>query len=153
MWCICKCVGFGAPKSMGRKGNGRKRCNKKRADMDEVVNIFGGNDIENPSLYSLSSNNANGQNEKAIIEKHLNFHISDQIRSLITTRVQEFNNNILLVHSASPKVQQQISNPFFLKRVSGTTVSKCYECNGSIPNPPISMLDSSQANHKMFIFI
>ena len=126
----------GAPKSMGRKGNGRKRGNKKRADIEEVVNIFDENEIENPLLYSLSPNNTNHQNEKAINEKHINFHISDQMN------FQEFNNNILSVHSAPPIVQQQISNPFFLKWVSGTTVSKCYGCNGSIPNPPISMLDN-----------
>ena len=35
----------GAPKSMGRKGNGRKRSNKKRADIEEVVNIFADNEI------------------------------------------------------------------------------------------------------------
>ena len=126
----------GAPKSMGRKGNGRKRSNKKRADIEEVVNIFAENEIENSSLHLLSPNNANGQNEKAINEKHINFHISGQMH------FQEFNNNILSVHSAPPIVQQQISNPFFLKWVSGTTVSKCYGCNGSIPNPPISMLDN-----------
>ena len=40
----------GAPKSMGRKGNGRKRSNKKRANIEEVVNIFDENEIENPSL-------------------------------------------------------------------------------------------------------
>ena len=126
----------GAPKSMGGKGNGRKRSNKKRANIEEVVNIFDENEIENPSLYSLSPSNTNRQNEKAINEKHINIHISDQMN------FQEFNNNILSVHSAPPIVQQQISNPFFLKWVSGTTVSKCYGCNGSIPNPPISMLDN-----------
>ena len=41
----------GAPKSMGRKGNGRKRSNKKRTDIEEVVNIFAENEIENSSLY------------------------------------------------------------------------------------------------------
>ena len=70
------------------------------------------------------------------LTKNINFRISDQMN------FQEFNNNILSVHSAPPIVQQQISNPFFLKWVSGTTVSKCYGCNGSIPNPPISMLDN-----------
>ena len=55
---------------------------------------------------------------------------------------QEFSSNIFSVHSAPPIVQQQISNPFFLKWVSATTVSKCFEYNGSIPNPPISMLDN-----------
>ena len=55
---------------------------------------------------------------------------------------QEFSSNIFSVHSATPIVQQQISNPFFLKWVSATTVSKCFEYNGSIPNPPISMLDN-----------
>ena len=157
----------GAPKSMVGKGNGRKRSNEKRANVEEVVNIFDENEIDNPSLYSLSPSNTNRQNEKAINEKHINFHISDQMN------FQEFNNNVLSVHSAPPIVQQQISNLFFLKRVSGTTVSKCYGCNGSIPNPRINMLDnlivarkdirhyrdrntgqySSQANHKMFIFI
>ena len=39
-------------------------------------------------------------------------------------------------------MHQQISNPFFLKWVSDTTVSRCYGCNGSIPNPLISMLDN-----------
>ena len=71
-----------------------------------------------------------------ILDSTINFHISDQMN------FQEFNNNILSVHSAPPIVQQQISNPFFLKWVSGTTVSKCYGCNGSIPNPPINMLDN-----------
>ena len=85
-------------------------------------------------MCSLTPNNTNRQNEKAINEKHINFHISDQMN------FQEFNNNILSVHSAPPIVQ--ISNSFFLKWVSGTTVSKCYGCNGSIPNPPINMLDN-----------
>ena len=76
------------------------------------------------------------ENEKAINEKHINFHISDQMH------FQEFNKRILLVHSAAPIVQQQISNPFFLKWVSGTTVSKCCGCHGSILNLPISMLDN-----------
>ena len=44
--------------------------------------------IENFLLHSLSPNNANGQNEKDINEKHINFHISDQMH------FQEFNNNI-----------------------------------------------------------
>ena len=123
----------GAPKSMGKKGNGRKRSNKNRANIEEVVNIFDENEIENPLLYSLSPSNTNCQNEKAINKKHINFHISDQMN------FQEFNNNILSVHSAPPIVQQQISNPFFLKWFSGT---KCYGCNGSIPNPPINMLDN-----------
>ena len=129
----------GAPKSMGRKVNGRKRCNKKSADIEEVVNIFVENEIENSSSHSpniASPNNTNGQNEKAINEKHINFHILDQMH------FQGFNNNILSVHSAPPIVQQQILNPFFLKWVSDTTVSKCYGCNGSIPNPPISILDN-----------
>ena len=126
----------GAPKSMRRKGNGRKRSNKKRVDIEEVVNIFAENEIKNSSLHSLTPNNANGQNEKAINEKHINFHISDQMH------FQEFNNSILSVHTAPPIVQQQISNPFFLKWVSGTTVSKCYGFYGFIPNPPISMLDN-----------
>ena len=56
---------------MGRKGNEeQKRRNKKVADIEEVVNIFSENEIENSSLYSLSPNNANGQNEKVITEKH-----------------------------------------------------------------------------------
>ena len=126
----------GAPKSMGRKGNGRRRKNKKRAHIEEVVNIFDENEIENPLLYSSSPNNINDQNEKAIDEKHINFYISDQMN------FQEFNNNILSVRSAPAIVQQQISNPFFLKWVSGTTVTKCYGCNGSIPDPPINMLDN-----------
>ena len=126
----------GARKLMGRKVNGRKMSNKKSADIEEVVDIFVENEIENSSLHSLSPNNANGQNEKAINEKHINFHISDQMH------FQEFNNNILSVHSAPPIVQQQILNPFFLKWVSDTTVSKCYGCNGSIPNPPISILNN-----------
>ena len=84
---------------MGRKENGRKRSNKKRADIEEVVNIFAENEIENSSLYSLSPSNANGQNEKAINEIHTNFHISDQMH------FQEFNNNILSVHSAPLIVQ------------------------------------------------
>ena len=113
-----------------------KGVTKKRENIEEVVNIFDENEIENLSLYSLSPSNTNLQNEKAINEKHINFRISDQIN------FQEFNKNILLVHSALPTVQQQISNPFFLKWVSSTTVSKCYGCNGSIPNPPISMLDN-----------
>ena len=126
----------GAPKSMGRKGNGRKRSNKKRADIEEVVNILDENEIENPSLHSLSPNNTNRQNEKDINEKHINVLVSDQMN------FQKFNNKILSVHSAPTIAQQQISNPFFLKWVSGTTVSKCYGCNGSIPNPPINMLDN-----------
>ena len=44
--------------------------------------------------------------------KNINFHISDQMH------FQEFNSNILSPHSAPPIVQQQISNPFFLKWVS-----------------------------------
>ena len=36
---------------------------------------------------ALAPNNANGQNEKAINEKHINFHILDQ------KHFQEFNNN------------------------------------------------------------
>ena len=107
----------GAPKSVGREGNSRKRSNKKRADIEKVVNIFDENEIENPSLHSLSPNNTNRQNGKAIKEKHLNFLISDQMN------FQEFNNNILLVHSAPTIVQQQISNLFFLMQVSCTTVS------------------------------
>ena len=94
---------------MGRRGNSRKRSNKKRANIEEVVNIFDKNEIENPSLYSLSPSNTNRQNEKAINEKHINFRISDQMN------FQEFDNNILSVHSAPPIVQHQISNPFFLK--------------------------------------
>ena len=124
----------GAPKLMGGKGNGRKRSNKKRANIEEVVNISDENEIENPSLYSLSPSKTNRQNEKAINEKHINIHISDQMN------FQEFNNNILSVHSAPPIMQKQISSSFFLKWVSGTTVSKCYGCNGSIPNSPINML-------------
>ena len=126
----------GTPKSMGRKGNGRKRSKKKRADIEEVVNFLDENEIENPSLYSLSPNNTNRQNEKAINEKHINFHISDQMN------FQKFKNNILSVHSAPTITQQQISNPFFLKWVSGTAVSKYYGCNGSIPNLLINMLDN-----------
>ena len=44
------------------------RSNKKRADMEEVVNIFDENEMENPLLYSLSPNNTNHENEKAINE-------------------------------------------------------------------------------------
>ena len=90
----------GAPKSMGRKGNGRKGSSEKRADIEEVVNILDENEIEDLSLYSLSPNNTNRQNEKAIHEKHKNFHISDQMN------FQKFSNNILSVHSA-PTIAQQ----------------------------------------------
>ena len=98
----------GTPKSVRRERNSRKRSNKKRADIEKVVNIFDENEIENPSLHSLSPSNTNRQNGKDIKEKHLNFLISDQMN------FQEFNNNILLVHSAPTIVQQQISDPFFL---------------------------------------
>ena len=87
----------GAPKSTGRKGNGRKRSDKKKGDIEEVVNMFAENEIENSTLYSRSPNNVNGQNVKAINEKHVNFHISDQ------PHFQELN-NILSVHSAPPLV-------------------------------------------------
>ena len=63
----------GIPKSMRGKGNGRKRSNKKRANIEEVVNIFDENEIENPSLYSLPPSKTNCQNEKSIYEKHINF--------------------------------------------------------------------------------
>ena len=33
-------------------------------------------------------------------------------------------------------------NNFFLKWVNGTTVSKCYGCNGRIPNPPTTPLEN-----------
>ena len=92
--------------------------------------------VKSATLYSLSPSNTNRQNEKAINKKHINFDILDEMN------FQEFNNNFLSLHSAPTIVQQQISNPFFLKWVSGTTVSKCYGCNGSIPNPPINMLDN-----------
>ena len=98
----------GPPISTGRKGNGKKRSNKKKADTEEVFNIFDENEIENSSFNPLSPNIPNGQNEKPIDEKHINSHISDQIH------FQEFNNNISSVHSAPPIDQQQISNPFFL---------------------------------------
>ena len=64
---------------MGGKGNGRKRSNKKRGNIEEVVNTSNENEIENPSLYSLSPSNTNRQNEKAVNEKHINFHILDQM--------------------------------------------------------------------------
>ena len=57
----------GPSKSMERKGNDIKRSNEKRIDIEEADNIFAKNEIEN------SPNNANGQNEKAINEKHLSF--------------------------------------------------------------------------------
>ena len=57
----------GPSKSMESKGNDIKRSNEKRVDIEEVENIFAKNEIEN------SPNNANGQNEKAINEKHLSF--------------------------------------------------------------------------------
>ena len=47
-----------------------KGVTKKRENIEEVVNIFDENEIENPSLYSLSPSNTNRQNEKAINEKH-----------------------------------------------------------------------------------
>ena len=104
---------------------------------------------------------------KKPLKKNINFHISDQMN------FQEFNNNILPVHSAPTIAQQQISNRFFLMWVSGTTVSKCYGCNGSVPNLRLtcwimSLLlgnisfiivmeiqdsYSSQGNHKMLILI
>ena len=55
-----------APKSMGRKGNGKERSNKKIADIEEVVNIFAENEIKNSS-----PNNANYQNEKPTRERTL----------------------------------------------------------------------------------
>ena len=42
----------------------------KAANIEEVVNIFDENEIENPWLYSLSPSKTNHQNEKAINEKH-----------------------------------------------------------------------------------
>ena len=42
--------------------------NKKRADIEEIVNIFDENEIEKPLLYSLSPNNTNHENEKPINE-------------------------------------------------------------------------------------
>ena len=38
--------------------------------------------------------------------------------------------------------QQQVSNNFFLKWVNVTTVSKCYGCNGRIPNAPTTPLEN-----------
>ena len=55
------------------------RSNKKRSDIEEVLNIFDENEIENLLLYSLSPNNTNHENGKAINEKHINFQISDQM--------------------------------------------------------------------------
>ena len=55
---------------------------------------------------------------------------------------QKINDNISLVYSTLATVQQQISDPFFLKWVIGTAVSKCYGCNGAISNPTITMLDN-----------
>ena len=55
----------GAPKSVGRKGCRRKKSNKK-ANIEEVVNIFAGNEIENSALDSRSPNNVNDQMKKPL---------------------------------------------------------------------------------------
>ena len=48
--------------------------------------------------------------------------------------------SIILLHYNV--TQQQLSNNFLLKWVNGTTVSKCYGCNGRIPNPPTTPLEN-----------
>ena len=70
----------------------------------------------------------NDQNKKAIYEQHKNFHILEQIH------FQKINKNISSVYSAQATAQQQISNVFFLKWVSGTAASKCYRCNTDSAN-------------------
>ena len=87
-------------------------------------------------LLHSSPNNVNDQNKKAINGQHKNFHILEQIR------FQKINKNISSVYSTLATAQQQISNGFFLKWVSGTAASKCYRCNGAIQTPPINMLDN-----------
>ena len=97
-----------------------------RADIEKVVNIFNENKTVNFTLHSLSPNNVNDQNKKAINENHKNFNTLDQMH------FQKIYNKISLVYSTLATVQQQISDPFFLKWVIGTAVSKCYGCNGAI---------------------
>ena len=55
----------------GGKETVEKRATKqKKANIEEADKIFAENEIENTALHSLSPNNSNGQNEKAI-NKHI----------------------------------------------------------------------------------
>ena len=78
------------------------------------------------SVIVLYFYHGNDQNKKAINEKHKNFNTLDQMH------FQKIGGNISLVYSRLATVQQQISDPFFLKWVISTAVSKCYGCNGAI---------------------
>ena len=93
-------------------------------------------------IHSLSPNNVNDQNKKAINEQHKNFHILEQIH------FQKINKNISSVYSTLATAQQQISNVFFLKWVRDTATSKCYRCNGAIQTPLISKLDNHSVAEK-----
>ena len=100
------------PKSAGQKPNKRKRSNKKKPPVAELVDIL--------------NNNETSSNEFATFSPPQTSPVNPTFK---TPSCSQF-------YSGIPVQPQHNPNTFFLKWVFGTRVSRCYGCYASIKNPP-----------------
>ena len=112
------------PKNAGKKPSRRKKTNKTRATVTEVVDL-------------LPPNNATSQHptEQAVGPCQPQEVVSPPP---IPPFVPSFHMPPQQHCNFAPLIPE---NMFRLKWVVGTTVSRCYGCNGEIKNPPISIPD------------
>ena len=126
----------GAPKSVGKKPS-----NKRKAEIESTVDLSVENDRSTPNFnfQSLGHYPAASQVPHPTYAEAVQ---TDGIANGYFSQQPSTGQSVLNVPLYYNVTQQQVSNNFFLKCVNGTNVSKCYGCNGRIPNPPTTPLEN-----------
>ena len=131
----------GAPKSVGKKTSNRKRSNKRKTKIESTVNLLAENDRStlNFNFQSLGHFPAASQVTHPTCAEAVQ---TNGTTNSYFSQKPSTGHSLLNIPLHCNITQQQVSNNFFLKWVNGTTVFKCYGCNGRIPNPPTTPLEN-----------
>lgn len=126
------------PKNAGKKPSRRKKTNKTRATVTEVVDLMPHN----------SAAPQHPTEQPAVLRQPPEVVSSPSIPPFVPPFQMPHQhlaqaNSQALQHCSFPTKVAPLSqeNLFRLKWVAGTTVSRCYGCNGEIKNPPVSIPD------------
>lgn len=138
----------GGPKSAGKKPSQRKRSNSKKQPVDHMVDLL--QDGSHQSHGALNDTPTVTQPLTTALSNP-SFPVNVPASQYHLQPVHQMQNNTIPqpmqaqlcspIPGQFPYIANQNPATFSLKCVQGTTVSRCYGCNGDIINPPQSIPD------------
>ncbi len=135
-----------APANAGKKPSLRKRTNKKKETATVLVDIFDSNEDTSLTGAQPRQKGCKQQVEQPLQQPQ---HLSQEMpQQQISNCPGPFSNLQQREQMASIYLQNNPLSMFSLKWLPGTTVSKCYGCNGKIVNPPVRLPDDIVLVHR-----